>query len=350
MSRVSVVRVENLEKDVFKALDKAGAKIKKGEVVLIKPNLCKATDKKGTVTNIDVVKAVIKWVRGQGGKPIVGDSPIPGNPDFEKKSGYSKLKEFKSLLGFPAKRVRIKRGKSLKSIVLSGVKYDKIISVPVMKTHVQALVTLSLKNMLGTVPGREKHELHKKGLHQCLADLNTVVRPDIALIDATWCMEGNGPIGGEAKKMNLLIASTDPVAADTVGSLIMGIDPIQVRHIVACEEASLGTMDFEVIGEEIDSVSSQFSLPFTYSSKSKVVIKKTIDFLTSRMHVITDRIAKININHDLCNLCKSCIKTCPENAISIRDGKLHIDNDKCVRCLCCVEVCPETALRYRGIL
>jgi uncharacterized protein (DUF362 family)/NAD-dependent dihydropyrimidine dehydrogenase PreA subunit len=350
MSRVSVVRVEDLERDVFKALDKAGAKVKRGETVLIKPNLCKATDKKGTVTNIDVVKAVIKWVRNQGGKPIVGDSPIPGNPDFEKKSGYSKLKEFKSLLSFPPKRVQIKRGKSLKSVVLSGVKYDKIISVPVMKTHVQALVTLSLKNMLGMVPGREKHELHKKGLHQCLADLNTVVKPDIALIDATWCMEGNGPIGGSAKKMDLLIASDDPVAADTVGSLVMKIDPMQVRHIVACEKMKLGSMDFEVVGEGIDDVSSEFEPPFTYSSKSKVFIKKTIDFLTSRMHVITDRIAKITINHDLCTLCESCIKTCPENAISIRDGKLHIDNNKCVRCLCCVEVCPESALIYKGVL
>jgi uncharacterized protein (DUF362 family)/Pyruvate/2-oxoacid:ferredoxin oxidoreductase delta subunit len=350
MAKVSIVKVKDVSRDVSRALNLAGAKIKKGDIVLIKPNICKATDKRGTVTNIEVVKAVVTWVRKMGGKPVVGDSPIPGNPDFESASGYSKLKEFRSLLTFPAKKVRLKKGKILKSVTLSGVKYDKVISVPLMKTHVQALVTLSLKNMMGLVPGRAKHELHKKGLHRSIADLNTVVKPDIALIDATWCMEGNGPIGGTAKKMDLLIASTDPVAADTVGTIVMGIDPMQVRHIVACEEAGLGTMDFEVVGEKIDDVASEFNLPFTYKSGPNILIGKAREFFASRVHVITDRLAKVTVNHDLCTLCRACIATCPEDAISIKDGKLHIDTNKCVRCLCCIEACPESALRYSGIL
>ena len=80
---------------------------------------------------------------------------------------------------------------------------DLVVSMPKLKTHHWAGVTLSLKNMFGIVPGScygwPKNVLHWAGITRALLDLNSTVRPGFAIVDGIVGMEGNGPIQGKPK-------------------------------------------------------------------------------------------------------------------------------------------------------
>ena len=47
----------------------------------------------------------------------------------------------------------------------------------------------------------------------------------------------------------------------------------------------------------------------------------------------------------VCNLCKTCFKTCPNDAIEEKDSKAFINTDKCLTCGYCVGACPTFAIR-----
>jgi uncharacterized protein (DUF362 family) len=144
---------------------------------------------------------------------------------------------------------------------------DVVVSMPKMKTHHWAGVTLSLKNLFGTLPGRvygwPKNILHWAGIERSILDIAGAVRPDYAIIDGIVGMEGNGPISGEPVESGILLFANDPVAADAVGASVMGFDPEQIPYI---SEAGrfLGQTDRERIeqrGEDPDRHSRSFSPP-----------------------------------------------------------------------------------------
>ena len=121
-----------------------------------------------------------------------------------------------------------------------------------MKRHSQATVTISMKNMIGTVPDSEKGRFHQLNLEQCIADLNVAVRPRLVIIDATQAMTKTGPSGGVMVDLNILIASTDPVAADLVAAQELfkaeGISDTRaaadnVSYIQYAAKAGVGTAD-----------------------------------------------------------------------------------------------------------
>ena len=91
-------------------------------------------------------------------------------------------------------------------------------SVPRLKRHTDTTVTISMKNMIGTVPDSEKGRFHQTNLDQCVADLNSALRPKLIIVDATKAMTITGPSGGVMVDLNLVIASTDPVAADVIAA------------------------------------------------------------------------------------------------------------------------------------
>jgi uncharacterized protein (DUF362 family) len=112
---------------------------------------------------------------------------------------------------------------------------DVVVSMPKMKTHHWAGVTLSMKNLFGTLPGRvygwPKNILHWAGIERSILDIAGAVRPSYAIIDGIMGMEGNGPISGEPIASEVLVFADDPVAADTVGASLMGFDPEQIPYI-----------------------------------------------------------------------------------------------------------------------
>jgi uncharacterized protein (DUF362 family) len=130
---------------------------------------------------------------------------------------------------------------------------DVVISMPKMKTHHWAGVTLSLKNCFGCVPGRvygwPKNALHWAGLDQAIVDVAAAVRPDYAIVDGIVGMEGNGPISGTSVNSGVLVFGDDPVAVDTVSAGLMGLDPTKIAYLAAAARF-LGQGDRERIGVE----------------------------------------------------------------------------------------------------
>lgn len=112
---------------------------------------------------------------------------------------------------------------------------DLVVSMPKLKTHHWGGVTLSLKNMFGTVPGRiygwPKNVLHWAGLQESILDVAAAVRPSLAIVDGIVGMEGDGPIKGSAVDVGVIIAGTDPVAVDGTAARIMEIDPERVGYL-----------------------------------------------------------------------------------------------------------------------
>jgi uncharacterized protein (DUF362 family) len=133
-----------------------------------------------------------------------------------------------------------------------------IISVPKLKLHRIATVTLSLKNMMGALAA--KGSMHTGRLSKNIADLASVLPPHIAVIDGIIAGEGHEN-SGKPVEMNLVIAGTDPVAVDAVGTAVMGISPSEVKHLVLAQEKGLGTCNLDeitVLGEPIDGVKRKF--------------------------------------------------------------------------------------------
>ncbi len=148
---------------------------------------------------------------------------------------------------------------------------DHVVSLPKLKTHHWAGVTLSLKNMLGVLPGIKygwpKNRLHTIGLHEAIVDVGYTLRPHFAIIDGIYGIEGNGPLFGDNKFAGVLIMSDDCLAADAVACRIMGVDPGRVEYLkqaarpVEAKLPPLGkTKDIEVRGAAVASVRQDFKL------------------------------------------------------------------------------------------
>jgi uncharacterized protein (DUF362 family) len=133
-----------------------------------------------------------------------------------------------------------------------------IISVPKLKLHRLATVTLGIKNMMGALAS--KGGMHNGKLNENIADLASALKPSLTVIDGIIAGEGH-ETSGNPVEMNLVIAGTDPVAVDAVGAAVMGISPANVKHLVLAEKKGLGTCHLEkieVIGEPIEKVKRNF--------------------------------------------------------------------------------------------
>jgi len=283
-SRVSISKGRNIARVVRQAVGLAGGLkklISSGSRVLIKPNLSVALPANtGVTTDPRVVTALIELVREAGAKEImVGESAVVG---FDAGAIFDALKVRNLFEKAGAKvlnldqdetvEIKIPKGEVLQKLKVCRTAFesDVIISVPKMKTHFQTGVTLSLKNMKGTVPDVSKRIIHRigipvkkreeYGLDHAIVDLNTVISADLAVIDATVSLEGFVPgprLIGTPVHMDTIIAGFDPVAADAVGCRVIGLNPMEVGHIRLAHERKLGRMlpeEIEVVGRSVESV------------------------------------------------------------------------------------------------
>lgn len=129
----------------------------------------------------------------------------------------------------------------------------EVITVPVLKAHGRTVMTGAIKNQWGCL--RELRHNYHPVVDQALTDVNRVVRPRLALMDGSIGLEGNGPKSGIPRVCDLVLASGDIVAIDTVASQIMGFDPEQIRHIQQAAEAGIGVAErdrIEVVGVDAE--------------------------------------------------------------------------------------------------
>ena len=157
-------------------------------------------------------------------------------------------------------KIRIPDGECLKTINVPRIVMESaIISAAKMKTHMATKVTLGMKNMFGLLPDKLKFKYHAKGISKVIVDINTVLKPNITVIDGFVAMEGKGPTDGTPVKMDLIIAGKDPVATDATGARIMGIDPHEISHIRTASQKGLGNIDnIEIQGSMLEDVKQTF--------------------------------------------------------------------------------------------
>jgi uncharacterized protein (DUF362 family) len=152
---------------------------------------------------------------------------------------------------------------------------DLLCSVPMMKTHVLATVTLSMKNLIGVYPGTVYYSVRSwlhdhaaangsQGIAYEIVDMNKSVKTGLVVIDASTAMEGDGPTDGTLVDMGLIIAGTNPLAADMVATRLMGFGLEEVPYINLGQQSGLGpaSMDeIEVRGEKMEDVQRTFQRP-----------------------------------------------------------------------------------------
>lgn len=273
---VSIARIEEgqVEKAVREAVDLIGgieAIVKPGEKVLLKVNWCVVPEdpKVGVVTNPVVARAVADLVKEAGAEPIIGDSAARGvDTDLViQTTGYDKLaddgipvvnldKEKVVKLEFPDGEIL----QTIKTFELAT-QVDKIVDIPLFKTHDSAEATLGLKNMKGLLHDDQKSKLHREGLYAGIADVNLRFMPDLVIYDGTWAMEGLGPMYGIPFELNLILAAPNVVAGDAVAGSIMGFEPAELLVTKVAYERGLGEMNLDkitILGAPLDSVKRRF--------------------------------------------------------------------------------------------
>ncbi len=227
----------------------------KGKTVLVKPNAgFKSVPGSGVITNCEVVRGVVRFLKEAGANRIlVGDSSILGvDPDEAlEASGIAGVAREEGCAvvnlenGDPV-TLTVSNPMAVDRIKVSSIalEADKIVSVPVMKTHMHARATLGIKNMKGCLHGRQKTQFHHlkeqdrfsrwhdyKALDRAIADLSSVLLPDLVVIDGTMAMEGLGPMIGDPKPMHLVLGGQDPIAVDAAAAYLMGLTPDEPEHL-----------------------------------------------------------------------------------------------------------------------
>lgn len=156
--------------------------------------------------------------------------------------------------------VPLEEGLVLKEVQVPELLLDcQIITIPVMKTHNKTIISGALKNQWGCLP-MLRHNYHLI-LNEALADINLALRPSFAVMDATVCLEGNSPKSGQPRVADLVLASGDLVALDTVEAKVMGFDPSTILHLARCSHQGLGQNDLkniEVVGEKLNGLNLSF--------------------------------------------------------------------------------------------
>jgi uncharacterized protein (DUF362 family) len=146
--------------------------------------------------------------------------------------------------------VRAEKAKSLKKwyYYKDILEADRFLNIPVAKHHSEARLTMCLKNMMGAIGGW-RGRCHV-GLHQNIADMNLVLRPDLHVLDCTRILVRNGPTGGRIEDVevkNLVLAGPDPVALDAFGATLFGLKPGDIGYISKAYELNRGEMDLNKI-------------------------------------------------------------------------------------------------------
>jgi uncharacterized protein (DUF362 family) len=304
---VSIVKIKggNIGMAVETAIDLLGGieTVAQGkERIMLKPNL--VSDNPRATTKPQVVRALAKLMVDAHKEVSIGEgSAAAGGFNFHNgvtfrtknretldpmqnyifdELGYTELSRS---LGVPL--VNLHSGEMFDVTVPGGFAYqnialhhslteiDLLCSVPMMKTHTLATVTLGMKNLIGLYPGTVYGTV-RAGIHNRAADAGSpgiafetidMVRANklgLVVVDGSTAMEGNGPGDGKLLPMDVIIAGTNPLATDMVAASVMGFKPGKIPTFVWANKAGLGPQsleEIEVRGEAVSSVKRRFARP-----------------------------------------------------------------------------------------
>lgn len=249
-----------------------GSFVKKGDTVLLKPNMGypEAPGKPAwtCTTDVAVLTALTELCREAGAdRVVVGDAAahfIKASYMFQSTGIEEAIKQVGGELSYfedePHVTKKIPGGILLKKqavpkIVLDA---DVIINVPKVKPTRIGKWTLGFKNMFGIVPHEERFPWHRiPENYYLLTDLFKLVRPTLTVMDGLVIQEGAGPRFGDPVDLGVIVMGTDPVATEAVTVLVLGHEIYEQMILPIAEKYGIGTSDLEKIevrGKSIESV------------------------------------------------------------------------------------------------
>ena len=256
-----LVAVKNGDPEVLfdrgiEALGGMGRFVKKGQTVVVKPNIgWNVGPERAANTNPRLVRRIIEHCRQAGAKEVyVFDHTCDAWRDSYRTSGIEQaVKEAGGKIapgnseGYfqtvaVAKGQRLREAKEHELILQS----DVFINAPVLKSHGGARLTVAMKNLMGIV--WDRGEWHANDLHQCIADFASYRKPDLNVVDAYNVMMRHGPRGVSAAdvvNMQSQLLSTDLVTADAAAAKLFGLEPDAVGYIRLAKEMGAGRGDLE---------------------------------------------------------------------------------------------------------
>lgn len=337
--------------------------VHKGDLILIKPNfVAPRTNETGATTDLELIKCVAQQVHQCGGRPILFEVPaieqrleivyevlkireFAKNNEIEIYSRYDDIVKLK----VPDSRRKLK--------VPEVVQRTKIINIPKLKTHVIATFSAAMKNLFGFLPESERRKMHMLGIHQAIFDLNKLIKPILNIVDATTCMEGDGPVYGDKVTLNLLVAGTDTAAVDKVCCQLVGIDTKDIGYLKLARQEG-GRVEANICGESLDFPVAAFRRPRPTAvyklwtrlsfALDAIWVRITGKTLTGILYSAGVMGTRPFFDWSLCNQCEECLKVCPvKGALNIQSRS--IDYSHCIRCLNCFFVCTLDAISVKGL-
>ena len=227
--------------------------VKAGDIVLVKPNI--GWDRRpefAATTHPLVVRAIVEECLKAGAKRV----KVFDNPCNEPRRSYENSGIPAALKGIDNVEMKQMEEERYKKVKLNGVALKEweiygealsanvIINVPIAKHHSLTRLTLASKNIMGILGGNRGF-IHRD-IEDALADVNSVVKSQLTIIDATRILTNHGPSGGslrDVKVLDKVIASTDMVAADAYATGLFGLKPTDISITVTANKRGLGEID-----------------------------------------------------------------------------------------------------------
>ena len=235
--------------------------VQKGQRVVLKPNMSFANPpERASTTHPLVVTTVAQACMDAGAERVVVlDYPLYKTELCLQRSGIQdacKSMRGVYVLGLDDRKffreVKVPQGKVLDRVEVMKEVLDShvLINLPQAKSHSNTGVSLGIKGLMGLI--WDRWSFHARyNINQALADLATVIRPHLTILDATRALVSGGPGGpGEILKLNLIIAGTDPVAVDSYGVTVapwygQHFKGRQVEHLLVAHQRGVGKIDLE---------------------------------------------------------------------------------------------------------
>lgn len=295
-NRIVINYGKEIQKVTYECLKEynAAALIKKGQKVIIKPNLVNSSPAiKGATTHPEVIEGVITYLfdNGHTNIEIAESSWAGGNTDEAfRVCGYSRISE---KYGVPCKNV-LKYGFEtvsykgldieISSLALEGA---FLINVPVLKAHCQTSMTCCIKNLKGLIPADEKRRFHTLGLHAPIAALGAVIKTGLNVVDSV-CGDLTFEEGGTPVEANMILVGEDPLLLDSFAAEFIGYAPDDIKYLKLAKEYGVGVF---------------------YSEKTEVVVLNSDKKpgTSTRASGVAAALARYVDEKDACSVCYSSL-------------------------------------------
>jgi len=260
-----VVRGASRERTLQRAVSGLGGIetfVSPGDRVLIKVNAAFASPPSLSATSHpDLVAAAVRMCRKAGAASV----SVTDNPINDPASCFA-LTGIEAAARSAGAEVILPREKSFAAYTVPGATLirrwpvliepllaaDKVIGLAPLKDHHRSGASMTLKNWYGLLGGRRN--IFHQDVHTVIKELAMMIRPTLVVLDATTAMVSNGPTGGslsDLKRLDTLIAGTDPVAVDAYGAHLLERPIAELAFIALAEQAVLGTADWRSLHPDV---------------------------------------------------------------------------------------------------